>query len=45
MGEQPELTLGAIAASNSLGGERPGAGPLLLKILIPAYAAGSIIGK
>lgn len=35
-------------ASNALGGvgiEKPGTGPLLLKILIPAYAAGSIIGK
>ena len=37
----------ALAASNSLGGviDKPGTGPLLLKILIPAYAAGSIIGK
>jgi len=37
----------ASAASNCLGGviEKPGAGPLLLKILVPAYAAGSIIGK
>ena len=34
-------------ASNSLGtsnGEKAGPGPLLLKILVPAYAAGSIIG-
>jgi len=36
------------SASNSLGtsnGEKAGPGPLLLKILVPAYAAGSIIGK
>jgi RNA-binding protein Nova len=34
-------------ASNSLtgNGEKAGPGPLLLKILVPAYAAGSIIGK
>ena len=36
-----------IIASNSLtgNGEKAGPGPLLLKILVPAYAAGSIIGK
>ena len=36
-----------IKASNSLtgNGEKAGPGPLLLKILVPAYAAGSIIGK
>lgn len=30
---------------NGVGMDKPGAGPLLLKILVPAYSAGSIIGK
>ena len=30
---------------NGVGMDKPGAGPLLLKILVPAYAAGSIIGE
>ena len=30
--------------NGAIGVDKAGAGPLLLKILVPAYAAGSIIG-
>ena len=43
-------SLGTSSSTNGLNGtltinDKTGAGPLLLKILVPAYAAGSIIGK
>ena len=34
----------AVSSAISIG-DKAGPGPLLLKILVPAYAAGSIIGK
>ena len=42
-------SLGTSSSTNGLNGtltinDKTGAGPLLLKILVPAYAAGSIIG-
>jgi hypothetical protein len=51
MGEESEIEYNEfddnefLPASSLMLREKTEAGPLLLKILVPAYAAGSIIGK
>jgi len=49
MGEEKEIEYiddnEFLPASSLMLREKTEAGPLLLKILVPAYAAGSIIGK